>query len=215
MPFEEWLKNNIARSAAAPLYDTRWESRFAVFYWLLWKDHCSAVLNSDYSPKDDILFRDNRLVDECIQGNVDASVRATTGQAAISGLLRDECGDWLVGFTRLVGRCSVSIAELWALHDMLICAWSRGFRKVIIKTDCLEDLVIRHVPWDGNALEDRLSKWGRLHSQEAMTLAQPPSSLCALVSMDKESGLRDSLLPQDWLSNANAACFNLRTDPGR
>ncbi|KAK8632154.1 hypothetical protein V6N13_028931 [Hibiscus sabdariffa] len=144
MPFEEWLKNNIARSAAAPLYDTRWESRFAVFYWLLWKDHCSAVLNSDYSPKDDILFRDNRLVDECIQ-----------------------------------------------------------------------DLVIRHVPWDGNALEDRLSKWGRLHSQEAMTLAQPPSSLCALVSMDKESGLRDSLLPQDWLSNANAACFNLRTDPGR
>ncbi|KAK8622445.1 hypothetical protein V6N13_117358 [Hibiscus sabdariffa] len=126
---------------------------------------------------------------------------------------------------------------------MLICAWSRGFCKVIIETDCLEvirilqrtshsllspglvasilrltehgwNLVIRHVLRGGNTFADRLSTWGRIHSWEVVTLAQPPSSLSVLVSMDKESGLRDSLLPLDWLVDANAACFNLRTDLG-
>ncbi|KAK8660700.1 hypothetical protein V6N13_051615 [Hibiscus sabdariffa] len=76
------------------------------------------------------------------------------------------------------------------------------------------DLVIRHVSRDGNALADRLSKWGRLHFHEAVTLDHPPSSLNALVNVDKGSGLRDPLLVQDCLSDANAACFNLRTDPG-
>ncbi|KAK8628572.1 hypothetical protein V6N13_009159 [Hibiscus sabdariffa] len=121
MPFDEWLRNNIGHSIDTPLYGPCWEARFAVFCWLLWKDRCSAVLGLDYNPKDDILFRGNRLVDECIQGaankfqvscheqlrtphwclpipgrvkgNVDASVHTNTGQAAIGGLLRDDCGD--------------------------------------------------------------------------------------------------------------------------
>ncbi|KAK8579321.1 hypothetical protein V6N12_069647 [Hibiscus sabdariffa] len=271
MPFDEWLRNNISRSIDTPLYGPRWEARFAVFCWLLWKDRCSAVLGSDYNPKDDILFRGNRLVDECIQGaankfqvshheqpptphwclpipgwvkgNVDASVHTSTGQAAIGGLLRDDCGDWVVGFTRPVGRCSVLVAELWALHDMLHCAWDRGFHKVLIESDCLEvirilqqtspslsstglvasilrlteydwELVIRHVPRKGNALADRLSKWGRIHSPETVILVHPPLTLNALVNAEKGSGLRDPLLVQDWLRDATATCFNLRADPG-
>ncbi|KAK8554229.1 hypothetical protein V6N12_031198 [Hibiscus sabdariffa] len=271
MPFDEWLRNNISRSIDTPLYGPRWEARFAVFYWLLWKDRCSAVLGSDYNPKDDILFRGNRLVDACIQGaankfqvshheqpptphwclpipgwvkgNVDASVHTSTGQAAIGGLLRDDCGDWVVGFTRPVGRCSVLVAELWTLHDMLHCAWNRGFRKVLIESDCLEvirilqqtspslsstglvasilclteydwELVIRHVLRESNALADRLSKWGRIHSPETVILVHPPSTLNALVNAEKGSGLRDPLLVQDWLRDATAACFNLRADPG-
>ncbi|KAK8512446.1 hypothetical protein V6N12_075025 [Hibiscus sabdariffa] len=244
MPFDEWLRNNISRSI--------------------------DFLGSDYNPKDDILFRGNRLVDECIQGaankfqvshheqpptphwclpipgwvkgNVDAFVHTSTGQAAIDGLLRDDCGDWVVSFTRPVGRCSVLVAELWALHDMLHCAWDRGFPKVLIESDCLEvirilqqtspslsstslvasilrlteygwELVIRHVPREGNALADRLSKWGRIHSPETVILVHPPSTLNALVNAEKGSGLRDPLLVQDWLRDATAACFNLRADP--
>ncbi|KAK8984899.1 hypothetical protein V6N11_064445 [Hibiscus sabdariffa] len=271
MPFDEWLRNNIGRSIDTPLYGPRWEARFAVFCWLLWKDRCSAVLGSDYSPKDDILFRGNRLVDECFQGvanklmvsrheqaptphwclptpgwvkgNMDAAVNTNTGQAAIGGLLRDDCGDWVVGFTWPIGRCSVLVAELWALYDMLHCAWDRGFRKVLIETDCLEvirilqrtspslsntglvasimrltehnwELVIRHVPRSGNALADRLSKWGHLYSPESVMLDYPPSFLYALVNTDKGSGLRDPIMVLEWQRDANAACFNLRTDPG-
>ncbi|KAK8479362.1 hypothetical protein V6N12_012467 [Hibiscus sabdariffa] len=141
-------------------------------------------------------------------GNIDASVHTVTGQATIGGLLRDEHWDWVVGFTRPVGRCSVLVVELWALHDMLHCPWSEGFQRVISETDCLEvvrilqrvspslsgtglvasifrltgyvwDLVIRHVPRDCNVFADRLSAWGRLHPQEVVTLDQPPLSLHA------------------------------------
>ncbi|KAK8658339.1 hypothetical protein V6N13_036547 [Hibiscus sabdariffa] len=66
----------------------------------------------------------------------------------------------------------------------------------------------------GNALADKLSTWGRIHSQEAMTLSQPPSSLFALVGTDKRSCLLDPLLPHDWLGDATAACFKLQADPG-
>ncbi|KAL4378618.1 hypothetical protein GQ457_02G035470 [Hibiscus cannabinus] len=215
MPFDEWLRNNIGQSIDTPWYGPRWEARFAVFCWLLWKDRCSVVIGSDFNPKDDLLFRGNRLVDECFQGatnrlmvsrheqastptwclpipgwvkgNVDAFVNTNTGQAAIGGLIRDACGDSVVGFTRPIGRCSALVAELWALHDMLHYAWNRGFRKVLIETDCLEvirilqrsspslsstglvasimyltaltwELVIRHVPRSGNTLADKLSK---------------------------------------------------------
>ncbi|KAK8643683.1 hypothetical protein V6N13_012966 [Hibiscus sabdariffa] len=120
---------------------------------------------------------------------------------------------------------------------------SRGFRKVLIESDCLEvirilqqtspslsstglvasilrlieydwELVIRHVLREGNALVDRLSKWGRIHSPETVILVHPPSTLNALVNAEKGSGLRDPLLVQEWLRDATAACFNLWTDPG-
>ncbi|KAL4388177.1 hypothetical protein GQ457_09G011880 [Hibiscus cannabinus] len=150
MPFDEWLRNNIGQSNDTPWYGPRLEARFAVFCWLLWKDRCSVVIGSDVNPKDDLLFRGNRLVNECFQGatnrlmvsrheqastptwclpilgwvkgNMDASVNTTTRQAAIGGLIRDVCGDWVVGFTRPIGRCSALVAELWALHDTLHCA---------------------------------------------------------------------------------------------
>ncbi|KAK9016678.1 hypothetical protein V6N11_079173 [Hibiscus sabdariffa] len=175
MPFDDWLRSNIARSTAHEPSPSQWWSHPTPGW---------------------------------VKGNIDASVHTVTGQATIGGLLRDEHWDWVVGFTRPVGRCSVLVVELWALHDMLHCPWSEGFQRVISETDCLEvvrilqrvspslsgtglvasifrltgyvwDLVIRHVPRDCNVFADRLSAWGRLHPQEVVTLDQPPLSLHA------------------------------------
>ncbi|KAK8637446.1 hypothetical protein V6N13_064865 [Hibiscus sabdariffa] len=172
MPFDEWLRNNISRSIDTPLYGPRWEARFAVFCWLLWKDRCSPVLGSDYNPKDDILFRGNRLVDECIQGaaNKFQTSPSLSSTGLVASILRLTEYDW--------------------------------------------ELVIRHVPREGNALADMLSKWGRIRSPKNVILVHPPSTLNALVNAANGSGLRDPLLVQDWLRDATAACFNLRADPG-
>ncbi|KAK9019532.1 hypothetical protein V6N11_054050 [Hibiscus sabdariffa] len=106
---------------------------------------------------------------------------------------------WALG---AVGRCSVLMAELWVLHDMLVRAWSFGFRWIVIEIDCLEviqilqrtshslsgnnliasirywtdhnwELVIRHIPRTCNMLADKLSTWGRLNSHEVVTLPNP------------------------------------------
>ncbi|KAK8579168.1 hypothetical protein V6N12_069497 [Hibiscus sabdariffa] len=136
------------------------------------RDRCSAVLGSDYNLKDDILFRGNRLVDECIQSaaNKFQTSPSLSSTGLVASILRLTEYDW--------------------------------------------ELVIRHVPREGNALADRLSKWGRIHSPETVILVHPPSTLNALVNAEKGSGLRDPLLVQDWLRDATAACFNLRADPG-
>ncbi|KAL4308369.1 hypothetical protein GQ457_01G026590 [Hibiscus cannabinus] len=270
IPFDEWFKCNIV-STSGPMYGERWKSMFAIYCWLLSKDRCSAVLDSDNIPKEDILARGDRLVNECvnvfinnmrsshsvnteslqwsrpapgwIKGNVDASVHTANGLAAIGGVIRDENGDWIVGFTRPVGHCSVLLVELWVLHDMLARAWSFGFRRVIIETDFLEvirilqrslnsfsgnglvaslrywidqnwELVVCHSPRTCNLLADRLATWGRLNSQDALTLSSPPSSLLVVVEADKSGTRMDPLELQDWYSNAAAVCFVLREDQG-
>ncbi|KAK8546571.1 hypothetical protein V6N12_027348 [Hibiscus sabdariffa] len=142
---------------------------------------CSAILASDHTSREDILARGNRLVDECVQvlsnkpyhsvpealpdqlwsrpapgwvkGNVDATVHIGNGQAAIGGLIRDEHGEWIVGFTRPVGRCPVLIVELWALHDMLARAWSFGFRRIVVEMDCLEVIRILQRAFHTRSLE--------------------------------------------------------------
>ncbi|KAK8478610.1 hypothetical protein V6N12_018653 [Hibiscus sabdariffa] len=68
----------------------------------------------------------------------DAVVCPTEGQAAIGGVIRDTHGRWIQGFSRYIGRCSVLVMEIWAVHDMLACAWRENIHQVILETDCLE-----------------------------------------------------------------------------
>ncbi|KAE8696037.1 hypothetical protein F3Y22_tig00110677pilonHSYRG00012 [Hibiscus syriacus] len=47
---------------------------------------------------------------------------------AMGGVLRDSNGQWVIGFHRNIGRCSIFHAELWALLDGLTLAWDQGMR---------------------------------------------------------------------------------------
>ncbi|KAK8556871.1 hypothetical protein V6N12_003262 [Hibiscus sabdariffa] len=201
MPFDEWLRNNISRSIDTPLYGPRWEARFAVFCWLLWKDRCSPVLGSDYNPKDDILFRGNRLVDECIQGAANKFQVSHHEQPPTPHWCLPIPG-WVKEVIRILQQTSPSLSSTGLVASILRL------------TEYDWELVIRHVPREGNALADMLSKWGRIRSPKNVILVHPPSTLNALVNAANGSGLRDPLLVQDWLRDATAACFNLRADPG-
>ncbi|KAK8563605.1 hypothetical protein V6N12_035750 [Hibiscus sabdariffa] len=168
-PFDTWLKQNLAPATTDLIHGSRWKSRFAIYCWLLCKDRGSVILALDNTYREDIISRGNR------------------GQAAIGGIIRDEHGVWVVGFTRPVGRCSILVVELWALHDMLARAWSFGFRRIVVETDKLE--VVETFP-------------------------NPLESLIARIDFDKNSPLFDSLVPRDWFDVANVVCFNLHADPG-
>ncbi|GLT63483.1 hypothetical protein SLA2020_360450 [Shorea laevis] len=53
------------------------------------------------------------------------------------GVLRDEYGNWIVGFAKNLGHGSNNAAEFWGIKTGLRIALERGFTKVEVKSDSL------------------------------------------------------------------------------
>lgn len=51
--------------------------------------------------------------------NIDGSASSNSDPAGGGGLIRDENGDWMIGFARRTGNTNSFMAELWALRDGL------------------------------------------------------------------------------------------------
>lgn len=67
--------------------------------------------------------------------NVDGSSFGNPGNAGFGGLIRNNFGEWITGFS---GSCGISTsmnAELLAIADGLKLAWYEGFRDVICESD--------------------------------------------------------------------------------
>ncbi|KAK9035377.1 hypothetical protein V6N11_077419 [Hibiscus sabdariffa] len=155
---------------------------FAVICWLIWKRRCCLVLASRESYRDDILVCGDRMVEErkhafCsnqqvlrqpivqsswlapphgwVKLNVDASVSSLDHKAGVGGVLRDELGHWIFGFSHFLGHCDSLVAELWAIHVGLLQAWDSDYTRVELESDCLEAVSIINsssTALDGSAL---------------------------------------------------------------
>ena len=69
-----------------------------------------------------------------IKVNVDDSY-GNHGNAGFGGLLRNDRGIWVHGFSRFCGRSSNLLAELSAIWRGLQLAWDFGYRSIIIEYD--------------------------------------------------------------------------------
>ncbi|MBA0834328.1 hypothetical protein Goarm_006690, partial [Gossypium armourianum] len=78
---------------------------------------------------------------------IDSAVASGDGSTSVRGILRDQHGNWILGFCHFLGRCSVFVAELWRILDGLLVLLSKGFKKATTQTDNLK--VVR-------ALQDNL-----------------------------------------------------------
>ncbi|KAL4333427.1 hypothetical protein GQ457_07G010550 [Hibiscus cannabinus] len=237
LPLANWLRDNLLHRQLNSSFTDGWDCQFAVFCWLLSKDRCTTIFDSQNASTEDILTRGLRLAVECnyvfvgapgqnspatvlqlwsrpsmgwVKANVDASVNPADGKASIGCVIRDEHGNWIQGFFRDVGRCSVLLAELWEVHDSLVQAWSLDFRHVIVETDCLEiirilkrssralmgnnlvesillwtrkewQLVVQHVPRHQNSIADRFAALGQASSSNGLSLLFPPADLISLI----------------------------------
>jgi hypothetical protein len=47
-------------------------------------------------------------------------------------------GDWLGGFAKGLGGCSIEVAELWGAWEGLKLAWNLGFKRVELCVGCYE-----------------------------------------------------------------------------
>ncbi|CAN0881907.1 Putative ribonuclease H protein At1g65750, partial [Linum grandiflorum] len=82
--------------------------------------------------------------------NIDGSIRNQGNFAAGGGLLRNKMGNAVFAFSRNMGKCSITRAELRATVDGLTLAWHHGARKVCLQVDsqCVVQLL------SGESLED-------------------------------------------------------------
>ncbi|KAL4284355.1 hypothetical protein GQ457_16G011300 [Hibiscus cannabinus] len=166
LPLKEWVLANILPHGSCSRGDPGWPIKFVVICWLLWKRRCGLLLDAGFVDRGDLVSYGLKLAAEFTEGmkvaamphgldtvtapkwtcpkpgwvkvNADGAVDPKEGDAAARGVIRDDEGHWLGGFTRSLGSCTVLMSELWAIHDALSLAWSRGFRWVVLETDNLE-----------------------------------------------------------------------------
>ncbi|KAK8682782.1 hypothetical protein V6N13_055156 [Hibiscus sabdariffa] len=142
---------------------------------------------------------------------------------------------------RSIGCCSVYVAELWAVQDMLARAWSLDIRRLVLETNCMEvvqllncsststvgntlvrlimdwtrenwQLVIRYVPRVHNQLTDRFASLGRTAPRDGILFSNPPVDLVSLVDHDVARSLQAPEGPT-WREVVHTICFNLMDDP--
>lgn len=67
--------------------------------------------------------------------NVDGASKGLDKVAGCGGLIRDESGRWITGFTRKLGTCSAIKAELWAALTGLKLATMKNLQNVMVECD--------------------------------------------------------------------------------
>ncbi|KAK8986461.1 hypothetical protein V6N11_010017 [Hibiscus sabdariffa] len=146
--------------------------------------------------------------------NVDASVEPNTSRAGIGGVIRDDRGSWRAGFARFIGRCPVLLAEMWAIYEGLLRAWSLGYRKVELESDSLEathiikresetlnksalvasirkmlnkdwHVIVHHVNRNRNHVADKLSRRGREGQRLTNLMLEAPEDISSIVMEEK------------------------------
>ncbi|KAK8991934.1 hypothetical protein V6N11_044827 [Hibiscus sabdariffa] len=77
-----------------------------------------------------------------LKANVDGTAYSSENRVSIEGVLRDSNGGWQFGFMRNLGSCPVLLAEIRAIHNMILHSWRLRHRQVELKTDNLETVRI-------------------------------------------------------------------------
>ncbi|GMJ03912.1 hypothetical protein HRI_004060400 [Hibiscus trionum] len=234
-----WLLSNLSTNLIHGVYDLPWPLLFISTLWQLWKSRNDYVFNGIIPADAATLaravtwatyYRDSKIHSSIqprtrmVQGwgrpnsgwvalNVDAAVAATTSMGAIGGTLRNDSGQWLLGFQRAVGACSTLHAELWAIYNGLQLAWRQGYDMVQIQSDCTDAVRLIHasqvdgtpgpliraianlrrqnwtttvlwVPRESNRVADMLAKTADPAAFDLQVLELPPSAVLHLLHND-------------------------------
>ena len=81
-----------------------------------------------------------------IRLNTDGSTLGNPGRARGGGILRDDQGNWVAGFSRNIGFSTSFIAELWALSDGLTLYNNLKLNAVDIQIDAKAIVVLLSNP---------------------------------------------------------------------
>lgn len=151
--------------------------------------------------------------------NSDGSVHRGEQTASAAGVIRNDQGQWLLGYGCNLGACTVPEAELWGLFQGLQLAWVAGFRRLEAEVDSqllisllhkelatthpLHSLVsacqgflsrdwhvqFRHIYREANRVADSLADLASSFDPGVHVLHQPPTS-CSILLFDDIKGTK-------------------------
>lgn len=75
-------------------------------------------------------------LENTVRVDMDASI-SPWKNASCGGLIRNNKGEWICGFTRAVGDVPIVLAEMMAIKTGLEVAFQLGFNKIILYSDSL------------------------------------------------------------------------------
>ncbi|MBA0778418.1 hypothetical protein Gotri_006285 [Gossypium trilobum] len=107
--------------------------------------------------------------------NTDGAVHSVSGLSAAGGVIRNNKGEWILGYNRFFGKCSAATVELWGLLDRLLIVQKQGYNEVIIRSDNLKNVIYTSESKSGgskNALIKRIQQV--LASEESWSLTYVP-----------------------------------------
>ncbi|MBA0843598.1 hypothetical protein Goarm_000770, partial [Gossypium armourianum] len=126
----------------------------------------------------------------------DGVVARASENAFAGGVVRDQVGNWILGFNHYLGRCSLLEAELWGILDGILILLSKGYKKVrILKESVDSDITllrrvkrflrsegqweIKYVPRECNLIVDQLAKIS-LSWQTSLQIFEVPPNLVVM-----------------------------------
>ncbi|KAL0012520.1 hypothetical protein SO802_007628 [Lithocarpus litseifolius] len=107
---------------------------FPFVIWLLWKERNDVVFRGqNFRPgvHSEAVFQALEFL-HCVV-NPKISALGNPGRAGCGGIIRNDLGDWLGGFSRCIGITTSFISELWALRDGLNLCHNMHFQVVDIQ----------------------------------------------------------------------------------
>lgn len=166
-----------------------------------WAKHFLSVHNEETAsqPKQFSAYHNSGT---CVFLNTDGAVHPVSGLSAAGGVIRDNKGEWILGYNRFLGECSIATAELWGVLDGLLILQKQGYDEVIIQSDNIENVIsindnkmgdsknslirriqqvlafekkwsLNYAPRDTNRVADALAKRA-LSSSESLNIIEDP-----------------------------------------
>ena len=236
----EWLITNANLKSSQNTTGIPWNILFSFALWLIWKQRNQIVFASkrlnphlfkiiSTQASEFFLCAAQPARNKCVvvrqirwekpelgwlKLNTDASSNASLGSAAGGGLIRDERGNWVIGFTRKLGTVNSFTAEIWALRDGLLLCCQMKLPAVIVELDAkalvdafvspsysnlvisplfddckllasqIPNLRFRHVYREANICADRLANLGLSQHLDFFVHSNPPVGLISFVTND-------------------------------
>lgn len=158
---QEWLALNGKGGSRAMYGRDQWSVFFSFAIWLIWKrrnqmvftgrrqhpnlvfDIVNKTMEFIYcasSPRNltrsgVITCRWERPPKGWMKLNTDGCAAGSPGLAGCGGVVRDSNGEWVSGFSRLIGTTNSFVAELWGLRDGLILCSNLNIQSLIVELD--------------------------------------------------------------------------------
>ena len=148
--------------------------------------------------------------------NTDGSVLSSVGQAGCGGVVRDDHGNWIAGFTRHIGATDSFAAELCGLRDGLSLCLSLNVTCLVVELDakamvdvlrnysydnkiispimddcrqlvlCFQQIQIKHCYWQANRCANMLAKMGVEQEIDLLNLLSPPVDVLQILQDDRD-----------------------------